>query len=168
MPRARKSQSVLEWRKMPPRPGPYQKTPRQGRRQTVRRPCTSCKRQQPLDFLIRGLGEGSRSHFCQSCWGETVTLYAPRQANGETLDRYYQRTYGIGLDEYGERYLRQQGKCAICCKRPTVAEPLAVDHDHETGAVRGLLCRSCNVGLGCFTDNVAHMGRAIAYLMESA
>jgi hypothetical protein len=130
-----------------------------------RRACAGCHITQPIQQLIRGFGAAGA--FCATCWEELVTTFAPRQAGGETLDRYYQQRYGITLAEYGQRFLTQQGACAICRKRPTADHPLAVDHDHVTSAVRGLLCRGCNTGLGCFADNVANMGRAIVYLMES-
>lgn len=135
-------------------------------RKARRQPCTGCGLFAHDSSLILGLGRAV-GRFCEPCWGSIAETYAPREAGGETLDRYYQRTYGITLEEYGQRFLRQGGVCAICNARPTKDGPLAVDHDHTTGAVRGLLCRGCNVGLGCFTDNVAHMGRAIAYLTES-
>lgn len=54
----------------------------------------------------------------------------------------------------------QDGLCAIC----GVPNPEHVDHDHRTGAVRGILCFNCNGGLGQFRDNIAHLERAITYL----
>lgn len=63
------------------------------------------------------------------------------------------------------------GACAICGESETAKSPidgavkrLAVDHDHRTGQVRGLLCSTCNNGLGCFKDNIQLMKRAIDYL----
>lgn len=135
-------------------------------RKARRQPCTGCGMFAHDSSLVLGLGRAV-GRFCEACWGGIAEAYAPRLAGEDALDRYYQRTYGISLADYGQRFLQQQGGCAICKARPTAEAPLAVDHDHATGAVRGLLCRGCNVGLGCFSDNVASMGRAIAYLMES-
>lgn len=135
------------------------------RKRPVRRPCSSCKAQQSVKTLIRGLDQ--KGYFCELCWRDLTEKFASRLRGGETLDRYYKRAYGITLEDYGTRFLSQAGACAICKEQPTDDDPLAVDHDHSTGAVRGLLCRACNIGLGCFKDNAAHMGRAIAYLVES-
>jgi hypothetical protein len=55
--------------------------------------------------------------------------------------------YGITAAEYAEQLARQAGVCALC-DRPPGRKRLHVDHDHETGAVRGLLCLLCNIGLG--------------------
>lgn len=56
----------------------------------------------------------------------------------------------------------QNGKCAICDAEQSFQ--LAVDHDHQTGLTRGLLCRNCNQGLGYFGDDPERLLRAINYL----
>lgn len=66
--------------------------------------------------------------------------------------------FGITLAEYGELLLKQNGACAICKRAETdtrngKVKALAVDHDHETGVVRALLCVACNTGLGKFRDD---------------
>lgn len=60
-----------------------------------------------------------------------------------THDSYVSRTYGLERGEYARILDAQDGRCAICTRRPR-ARRLAVDHDHATGAVRGLLCYTCN------------------------
>jgi len=59
----------------------------------------------------------------------------------------------------------QEGLCAIC-RGPSGRRALGVDHDHTTGAVRGLLCSTCNSGLGGFRDNAALLIEAIVYLNQ--
>lgn len=63
--------------------------------------------------------------------------------------------------DYVEVYIRQDGRCRIC--RKSVLR-LCVDHNHRTKAVRGLLCRQCNAGLGSFGDNWVMLERAANYL----
>lgn len=58
-------------------------------------------------------------------------------------ESYLQRTYGIGVEEYNLLNEAQGGVCAIC-GRPPLNLPLAVDHDHKSGLIRGLLCWFCN------------------------
>lgn len=68
-------------------------------------------------------------------------------------DLYLQRTYGITSAEYDELLEAQDGHCAVCPKKPTKKRRLAVDHDHRTGVVRGLLCTNCNYKLLGRRDN---------------
>lgn len=79
------------------------------------------------------------------------------------------KKYGITVADYEARLAAQSGACAICrssfnVHRGTTAVRLAVDHDHVTGRVRGLLCSRCNTGLGLFGDNPTLLRDAIAYL----
>jgi len=79
------------------------------------------------------------------------------------------KTYGLTDADFERLLAEQGGGCAICRRPETkvrlgVPLPLCVDHDHATGAVRGLLCRACNVGLGAFEDNTAALVAAAAYL----
>ena len=82
------------------------------------------------------------------------------------------RRYGISLHEYKEILKSQKGVCAICGKndgrmKNSTVYPLSVDHDHKTGKVRGLLCNSCNSGLGYFQDSLNFLNKAIIYLEKS-
>lgn len=72
--------------------------------------------------------------------------------------------YGIEPDEYKVLYSNQDGKCAICKQPPKSTRSLCVDHDHKTGAVRGLLCDSCNGGIGLLGDSIIRLHEAIEYL----
>jgi len=78
--------------------------------------------------------------------------------------------YGIDQAAYDALMLRQGGKCALCkCELvedlpKSSLRQINIDHDHETGAVRGLLCSSCNVGLGFLGDTVERLRAAIAYI----
>lgn len=79
------------------------------------------------------------------------------------------RRYGIDVDEYNARFNDQGGCCAICHRPADVVtkkgQRLAVDHDHTTGRVRGLLCHRCNTGLH-FLENVEWKESAMRYLRE--
>lgn len=69
---------------------------------------------------------------------------------------------------YDELNLSQDGKCAICDKPCTVNSVLSVDHCHETGKIRGLLCNKCNTGIGLLGDNIEGVQAALDYLKSSA
>lgn len=66
-------------------------------------------------------------------------------------------------DEYTKLLDKQNNACAIC----KCSGKLIIDHDHSTLAVRGLLCGSCNTGLGCFKDNSKYLLAAIEYLRKN-
>jgi hypothetical protein len=69
--------------------------------------------------------------------------------------------YGLTIDDYKKLYKAQNGKCAICS---TSYKRLCVDHSHDTGCVRGLLCKKCNFMVGFAEDNSIKLMLAMAYL----
>lgn len=86
------------------------------------------------------------------------------------------RRYGITEEEYQDILKKQKSKCAICgsgkpipSKHSKDGSPqrLAIDHCHKTGKVRGLLCFSCNRGLGYLKDSPKLLNKAIDYLEKS-
>lgn len=80
-------------------------------------------------------------------------------------DKRLRQHFGITFDEYMAIYEAQGGKCGIC-KRPRsdFKNSLAVDHNHKTGLVRGLLCMICNRALGKFLDNDDSVAAAADYI----
>lgn len=86
-------------------------------------------------------------------------------------EQYLKRTYGLTFDQYIDLYLSQGGKCAICKVHGFYEEPytrlkLCVDHNHETGKVRGMLCTCCNTAIGSFKEDISILEKAIEYLKE--
>jgi hypothetical protein len=78
--------------------------------------------------------------------------------------RFRDKLYGLPLDDYMSLLERQGGRCAICRENAAPDLALAADHDHATGAIRGLLCSRCNNGLGSFRDDPELLRSAVAYL----
>lgn len=74
------------------------------------------------------------------------------------------RTYGISLKQFSTLRRRQKNRCCIC--KSVFLKTPCVDHNHNSGKVRGLLCRLCNVGLGAFNDSSIRLSRAADYLKE--
>lgn len=66
--------------------------------------------------------------------------------NEQNRTSKYKRLFGITIEEYDRMLSEQDGLCAIC-RKPPINRRLAVDHDHDTGLVRGLLCPPCNRAL---------------------
>ena len=78
----------------------------------------------------------------------------------------YLRRYGITVEQYQDILQKQDGICAIC-KNPPNKNALAVDHCHITGKIRGLLCPSCNSGIGKLRDSPEMLRKAIEYLEKT-
>lgn len=73
--------------------------------------------------------------------------------------------YGLSPGDYDRLFAEQGGRCAICGKHQTeFKKRLFIDHDHETGVVRGLLCIKCNGMLGYAKDNMGILLNAVEYL----
>jgi hypothetical protein len=86
---------------------------------------------------------------------------------GQFRARARRRYYGLEATVYDQMYESQRGLCAICGKPPRSGRILNVDHDHDTGLVRGLLCHGCNWHLGALGDNLDAIERVAAYLRRA-
>jgi hypothetical protein len=118
------------------------------------------------------LPEGHK--FCRGCQQvKPLSEWAPRRSTKDGYgfrcrecmsrrdrDRHLAASYGLKVEAVAELLSTQAGRCAICLLRPAVH----VDHDHETGEVRGMLCFRCNAALGQLDDDVDRLHRAADYL----
>ena len=87
-----------------------------------------------------------------------------RATSGRSRASHLKRKYGITLDDYEAMLVAQGGGCAICGAPEPDGQSLHVDHDHDTGAVRGLLCFTCNAGIGMFDHDIDLLSAAVDYL----
>lgn len=112
---------------------------------------------------------------CRICQRDSQRRYAKDKFSLSHWRRYhFQHRYGITLERYYEMVEKQGGVCALCHRtsqtiNPKTGEPrpLYVDHNHENGKVRGLLCQKCNTALAQFGDSVEVLERAIKYIKAS-
>ena len=80
-------------------------------------------------------------------------------------DANFRRRYGITLAAYDNLLRAQGGGCAICGRSPDeFKRAFAIDHDHKTGVIRGILCPDCNRGLGGFHDSPELLRKAADFL----
>lgn len=123
----------------------------------VRR-CFACRENKSRGLFVRPTSGKEGSPFCRQCYDRRD--FVPEI--GALIRRHYRlsRRYGIGLEQYARLEELQAGRCAICSHNRIEA----VDHDHNLGIVRGLLCGSCNTGMGQLRDDPAIIRRAIDYL----
>lgn len=131
--------------------------------------CSVCKQKKPLSqFYNRKAAKDGKYSCCKVCAGEmrkkTEQKYPHYQVHMQRKKRY-----GMSREQYEALLEKQGGKCAIC-RSPSPGRKaifFCVDHCHETGKVRGLLCKRCNMGLGYFLDKTKLLRRAIKYLEEN-
>jgi hypothetical protein len=76
--------------------------------------------------------------------------------------------YNLTRWQWQAIFERQRGRCAICgISQEDLGYTLEIDYDHNTGKVRGLLCKKCNLGIGMFGEDVENINKAIRYLEKS-
>ena len=113
---------------------------------------------------------GPTPKYCSKSCGDRVRQARYRERNPDAHRKWrLPARYGISLEQYEEMHAVQNGVCAICSRPETLvvrgSHPrLVVDHDHETGKVRGLLCDYCNTGLGKFKDDPQALRAAADYI----
>ncbi len=109
------------------------------------------------------IGERSTRRFCSRACAQRSRGHTPEQKQ-RNLDRYYTKRYGITKTEADKL---KAGGCDICGRTEVAGRwgnNMHIDHDHETGKVRGVLCHGCNVSLGHFDDDPVLLQRAVDYL----
>ena len=125
--------------------------------------CSKCGETKEINnfHIDRGTLDG-HSVWCKKC----RKIY--RDENRERA-KWYQilRRYSLTQEEYYNILETQGGVCAICGRtEEEVGSTFHVDHNHETGVVRGILCDTCNRGLGYFREDSQCLQRAVAYISQ--
>jgi len=88
--------------------------------------------------------------------------------NEKVVANNWKRNYGITPEEYAKMFVDQGGRCAGCGRRQNEFKVrLGVDHNHETGEIRGLLCKGCNLALGHVMENTDTLRQLIGYLEDT-
>jgi hypothetical protein len=158
--------------------------------------CELCVQWQKQNYQNRAkinkqkLADGTIKHgvgmaYAAGCRCELCLKYYRSHSEKESIDRHKrpqtrerswkhiktQDGQPFKFQNYERMWKEQGGKCAICGKDVTTVKTdgkyaASVDHDHDTGIVRGLLCGNCNHGLGKFKDNITTLINAIAYLQH--
>lgn len=134
--------------------------------------CKTCKEEKPFDAFPKNTAykDGIRPN-CVECHREYQNDSHHKHKHKrphdyeKDKDSKLKRAYGIGYAEYLTMFEAQNGCCAICGTDDTGGrKAFHVDHCHDTGKVRGLLCGNCNSGIGNLRDDVGLLRRAIDYL----
>lgn len=143
--------------------------------------CTKCK--EPKPEAAFGKSKDKRNGFlswCRKCSAKSSSawqkrnlkeayqqireakLRKPELYKASSRRGYLRRTYGLTEAQYSKMVEKQKGLCGICEKKSK--RRLHVDHCHQTGIIRGLLCLQCNTALGKFQESPVVLSLAIIYL----
>ena len=157
--------------------------------------CPSCKRKRLTSEFGKGKREKDGLYrYCKECSTTKGREWYKRNKH-KNKDKWHQRgrlrrakypeklkiisrrskykwKYGITIEQYDKILISQKGVCDICGEKEIAMDKgkikrLAVDHNHHTDKVRGLLCATCNVGLGSFKDSINVLTSAISYLQKN-
>lgn len=127
--------------------------------------CSRCGEEKPIDNFY------SYRPACKPCLNEAQRRSRATRPNYHRANNLKQR-YGMSLDEYHTIIANQNFSCPICAVEISETieykgqRPIVVDHNHETGEVRGILCSMCNMMLGHARESTKILYKAIVYLSE--
>lgn len=144
--------------------------------------CKDCKLDKgPSCFTINRANNDGLSSLCRKCGSirrskasevtkkkrrecsKRFRIADPARAKNSSL----KKDYGITLEQYEEFLVKQENCCAICSTHnSSLPKALHVDHDHNTGVIRGLLCGKCNMAIGLLKDDVVLVAKVITYLTK--
>lgn len=133
--------------------------------------CSTCKIQKSISnfyhYKTDRQGLNSYRAECKTCMKRKSRLKYEQKHPDAKKNQALKNTFGITLADYNEIFRNQEGKCKICDTPQTnLTKALAVDHNHATGRIRGLLCHDCNLGIGFLKEQPALFDKAKAYLIE--
>lgn len=149
----------------------------------LKRTCKSCSIEKPLtEFYYKNLNKEGR---CKACVSELrkISYVANKDAKLKKVQQYrmenpekirdtkLKQAFGIGVDWYNDQFEKQNGTCASCKKPESTiwrgrVLSLAVDHDHFSGEIRGLLCMRCNRALGLLDDDEIIINNLLGYIRK--
>jgi hypothetical protein len=137
--------------------------------------CVCNERKHFNEFFNYKNKNDNKSYRCKECDSKARnnwSLNNPKKAYESMRGRNLKQRFGISLDDYIRMFNDQGCKCAICgaTENNTTGDRkdwnFAVDHDHKTGKVRGILCNNCNRGLGLLRDSEELLRKAALYVEE--
>jgi hypothetical protein len=134
--------------------------------------CRICKEVQSIHTFRRdNTKKGGYQNLCRTCAYTEMQKY--RYTNPNTKGTHIAHRYAITAKDYCAMFEAQNNVCAICGRPETSVDAksgrtrkLAVDHDHATGKVRGLLCHGCNLALGLLDDDLDRIMNVFHYIQK--
>lgn len=136
--------------------------------------CTVCKETKELDqfYNVKSTKDG-KGYRCKECDNKARQKWSannPERSHLSQRQRNLKHRFGVDLEWYEKQFKKQNYSCAICETKTnkTVGDRqfwnFSVDHCHDSGKIRGILCNNCNRALGLFQDNPELLKKAASYV----
>lgn len=127
--------------------------------------CPKCRTLKLVEeFGLNKSRADGRNGWCKLCRCEAVKDGTHKQDRSpERMRRQLLKRHGLSPEDYQKMFDEQEGRCEIC-GNPPGPTALHIDHNHNTGQIRGLLCSNCNTGLGMLQESVDNLEAAVVYL----
>lgn len=136
--------------------------------------CKICEQVLPIChfyLLLNRNGKRYPNSYCKDCGNKNRNHYGKSAPTKQMIRRRNLKIFGMTVEQYDALLASQGGVCAICHSEETHVSPftksarrLCVDHDHQTGEVRGLLCSACNRAIGLLGDSLPRILAVVDYL----
>jgi len=129
--------------------------------------CSRCKNKKSVDEFHKNKSTKDGYHqYCKECNSNDKKKRYQVDEGYRTRAKTNQIRvkYGLSPEDIELKLIKQNNRCAICGEEFKSKRHVFIDHNHETGKVRDLLCPKCNGGLGDFNDCVKMLRKAINYL----
>lgn len=123
--------------------------------------CIHCnKEKHEQSFHVSG--NGKRGNVCHACKNKRYLASNPEYKKRSNRRKHLRESYDMSISDYQLLHDAQSGLCAIC----NLELKLYVDHCHDTGKIRGLICNKCNSAMGFLNDNPELLKKAYEYLVR--
>ncbi|MCK5607318.1 hypothetical protein KAR91_35875 [Candidatus Pacearchaeota archaeon] len=127
--------------------------------------CNICNEKKLLsDFGRHPKARDGHINRCKECQCKVDKKYRQTEKGKiATLRHNLKHEYGMTVEQYNQMFADQNGVCFLCGK-PELDRRLSVDHNHETGKIRSLLCRRCNMCVGIFENDIDLVKQILKYI----
>lgn len=138
----------------------------------MKKQCSKCKETKLVKHFHNNKStKDGKSGYCKEC----RKIVTPEQRERDNRKRreeqrprkYVLKKFNMTIEDYETLLIEQNGCCAICNRHHSeFTRRMPLDHDHTTNAVRGILCDTCNLGLGIFNDDINQLKKLLTYLKQ--
>jgi hypothetical protein len=130
--------------------------------------CYRCKQTKPVGEFYRSNVNYYQKECKECCKDRRSQWWRTEAGKRSSANTKLKQRFGITMNEYEKMLAAVNGKCEICgAENSYNGHRLGIDHNHETGKIRGILCKSCNLGISALQENDSIIQSAAQYIMRT-